>query len=172
MRRALAWPLILPFAAASILLGHGAAYALAGAPAGSLHAYLAHLPQVVGLLAVLALPGLAWAARGRSLPVGRVALLAAAGFVVQEHMERLIHVGEMPFLLSSPTFWLGLALQLPFAALVWLVARRLAAALVPTRPRRPPLLPVVATALPSQPSFAYVRLAAGASVCRGPPAPL
>lgn len=169
MRRALAWSLILPFAGASILLGHGAAYTLTGVPAGTLHDYLAHVPQIVAVLLALGLLGLAYDARVRSLPVARVAMLAAAGFVAQEHLERFVHTGTAPFLLTSSTFWIGLALQLPFAALVWFLARRVAVALVTTRRRRPPRLALVASCLAPEPSLARVAVPAGAISCRGPP---
>ena len=97
-----------------------------GCPTGELHGYLAHAPQVVLILATLSLLGLAADARARRRSPVPLSLLAIVAFVVQEHLERLIHTGEMPFLLTSPVLWLGIALQLPLALAVWWVARRLA----------------------------------------------
>jgi len=58
-RRLLAWLLVTPLAAAGVLVGHALAYALTATDAGPEHDYLAHVPQVVGLLASIALAGLA-----------------------------------------------------------------------------------------------------------------
>lgn len=126
MRRTLTWLVTLPFAAASVLLGHAIAYRVTGTPAGDLHGYLAHAPQVVLVLATLALLGLATDARARRrspLPLTSLAVLA---FVAQEHLERLIHTGELPFVLTSPALWVGIALQVPLTVVIWLVASRLA----------------------------------------------
>lgn len=120
-----------------MLLAHAVAYRLTGTPGGSLHAYLEHAPQVVLLLSVL---GLALAGLGRRLavpPAWTFAAVAPLAFVVQEHLERLVHTGALPWLLASPAFLLGLALQAPIAAVVWLVARRMAGALAEARPKRP-----------------------------------
>ncbi len=126
MRRALIWVLLLPFAAASVLIGHVLAYRVIGTPTGDLHGYLAHAPQVVLILATLALLGLAADVRARRSSPMPLAMLAVVAFITQEHLERLIHTGEMPFLLTSPVLWLGIALQLPLVLAVWWVARRLA----------------------------------------------
>ena len=171
MRRALIWLLTLPFAAASILAGHGAAYALTGAAPDAFHGYLEHAPQVVAVLALLGLLGLAREGRARSTSFVPVAALAAAGFTCQEHLERVLHTGELPLLLTSPAFWLGLALQLPFAAVVWLVARRIArsrGSVTRARPPRLALLPLVlhaarVTVLGARP--------AGVAIGRSPPLP-
>ena len=131
---------MVPFAAASILVGHAIAYRATGAPLGPAHGYLAHVPQVVFVLASIALVGLAADTRGRRRsPVG-LASLAAVGFAVQEHLERLIHTGHVPLLLANPTFLLGVALQLPLAALVWLLARRVADAIAAPSRRAAPRL--------------------------------
>lgn len=153
MRRSLISLLSLPFAAASILAGHAAAYALTGASPGGIHGYLEHAPQVVAVLVLLGLVGLAHAGRARTSSHVPVATLALAGFACQEHLERLAHTGEVPFLLASPTFLLGLALQLPFAAALWLLARRVARTLArverdgPPRLALLPLLPLPASRL-------------------------
>ena len=90
MRRALTWVLLLPFAAASVLIGHVVAYRVTGAPADGLHGYLAHAPQIVLILATLALLGLAADARARRSSPLPLVLLAIFAFVAQEHLERLI----------------------------------------------------------------------------------
>jgi hypothetical protein len=126
VRRTLTWLLTLPFAAASVLLGHAIAYRALGMPADDLHGYLAHAPQLVLILATLALLGLAADSRARRHSPAPVASLAIGAFVAQEHLERLIHTGEMPLLLTTPVLWLGIALQLPLAFAIWIVARRLA----------------------------------------------
>lgn len=173
MRRSALWLLTLPFAATSVLAGHWAAYRLAGAPADDLHGYLAHAPQVVAILALLGLLGLARDARASAaspLPVG---LLAIAAFVVQEHVERLVHTGHVPFLLASPVLLLGVALQLPLALAVWLVARRLARAIAPeTTSARPPVLALLPLLLLVPLSPAPRVLPAGVVPGRGPPASL
>lgn len=134
MRRALIWVLLLPFAATSVLIGHVVAYRVTGTPADDLHGYLAHAPQVVSLLALLALLGLAADVRARGTSRLPLALLAVGAFVMQEHVERFAHTGEVPFLLTSAALWVGVALQLPLTVVVWWLARRLAVDLAaPTR---------------------------------------
>lgn len=120
------------------LAAHMVAYALAepvaGARAGRLdasgHGYLEHLPLVaLGLLATVvagaALHALAAARGGGSRPQSPwlFALLPPGAFVVQEHLERLVHDGGFPLTAAlEPTFLLGLLLQLPFALLARVVA--------------------------------------------------
>src|SRR6478735_230186 len=70
--------------------------------------------------------GLATDARARRHSPLPLATLGIGAFVAQEHVERLIHTGHVPFLFASPVLWVGIALQLPLAAVIWLVARRLA----------------------------------------------
>jgi hypothetical protein len=115
-RRVLAWVLVTPVAAAGVLATHELAYGLTRSPLGHTHDYLAHVPQVVVVVASLALLGLGLQDRSLSrLSPWWVAPLAPVGFTCQEHLERLVHTGEVPFLLTSPTFLLGLALQAPVA---------------------------------------------------------
>ena len=126
MRRTLTWLVTLPFAAASVVLGHAIAYDVTGTPTGGMHDYLAHAPQVAFILASLAVLGLAADSRARRHSPVPLAVLGIGAFVAQEHLERLIHTGHMPFLFTSPVLWLGVALQLPLAVAIWFVARRLA----------------------------------------------
>jgi hypothetical protein len=123
----LAWALVTPVSAAGILAAHAVAYALTGTDPGAMHGYLAHAPQAVAVMATIGLVGLATQERG----VGRrsfafFALLAPLGFACQEHLERLAHTGELPWLLTTPSFVVGLALQVPVALLCVAVARRVA----------------------------------------------
>ena len=107
-RRLLAWILVTPVAAAGVLVTHAVAYRLTGTHPGAVHEYLAHVTQAVFVLASLALVGLALQERSLSrFSAWWVAPLAPVGFTVQEHVERLVHTGQLPFLLGSPTFLLG-----------------------------------------------------------------
>jgi hypothetical protein len=126
VRRALTWLVTLPFAAASVLIGHAIAYRAVGMPADSLHGYLEHAPQLVFILATIALVGLAGDSRARRRSPVPLSSLGIVAFVAQEHLERLIHTGHLPFLLTSPVLWVGIVLQIPLAAALWVVACRLA----------------------------------------------
>ena len=126
MRRTLIWLVTLPFAAASVVLGHALAYGVTGTPTGGMHDYLSHAPQVVLILASLAVLGLAADTRARRHSPLPLAALGVGAFMAQEHLERLIHTGHVPFLFASPVLWVGIALQLPLAAAIWFLARRLA----------------------------------------------
>lgn len=169
MRRPLTWLVTLPFAAGSVLIGHAIAYRAVGMRADDLHGYLAHAPQIVLILATLALLGLAADSRARRHSPVRLASLAVVTFVAQEHLERLIHTGQFPFLLTSPVLWLGIALQIPLAAAIWIVARRLAEDIAaPVRRTVPrvvrfalPLTPIVGQPVASAPGAAHP--------ARGPP---
>jgi hypothetical protein len=171
-RRMLAWLLVTPLAAAGILVAHAAAYGLTGTPAGPVHAYLDHVPQVVAVLATIGLVGLAVQQRGvGSRAIGAFALAAPVGFACQEHLERLVHTGEIPWLLTTPSFLLGLALQVPVALVCVLVARRVVGTLASVRPlRRPPALGVVALPLSEAPCFRAATARPTRATGRSPPA--
>jgi len=122
--------------AAGVLVGHDLAYRLAGVGSDGLHGYLAHAPQ---LLVALSLPALLVALSGgrtQAPPPWAFGLLSAGGFAAMEHLERLGHDG-VPWLLTSPLFLLGLALQLPFALAVWWIARTVLALELPAASRPP-----------------------------------
>ncbi len=169
MRRTLTWLVTLPFAAASVLIGHAIAYRVTGTPLGEVHGYLAHAPQIVLVLGTLALLGLATDARARRRSPIPLASLGILAFVIQEHLERFVHTGHVPFLLASPALWLGIALQLPLAASVWFVARRIAEDIAAPARRAAPR--VCALALPLSPVVRrpIVRTAPSAHPGRGPP---
>ena len=165
-RRARLWALLLPPAAGGVLVGHDAAYRLAGVDPGGLHTYLAHAPQ---LLLALCLPGVLVATRsagGQAPRPHEISLVGIVGFALLEHIERIAH-GELPWLLTSPVFLLGLALQLPVALAVWWLASALLA--LPAgrraRPRALAVLPVAQDAPCAAPVHADVRH----SRSRGPP---
>jgi hypothetical protein len=67
--------------------------------------------------------------RGRPqgrLPVWLFALMPVLGFVVIEHLERMVEHPGVPYdLVLEPTFLIGLALQLPFALAALLLTRAL-----------------------------------------------
>jgi hypothetical protein len=170
------WLVSLPVALAGCLAAHFAAYALATptAHAHASHGYLGHLPLVGGAaLAVVLAAALRQAVRGRrgTRPSPWLfALLPPLAFALQEHAERL---AEPALVVAEPTFLLGLALQLPFAALALLLARAilrvadaLCALLTPPPRRRPsaPRLPAPAWLAPLHPILTT------ATSERGPPA--
>lgn len=163
-------------ALAGCLAAHFAAYAAATptAHAHAAHGYLAHLPLLAGAaLAVVLAAALRQAVRGRSdarPSPWLFALLPPLAFALQEHVERLPHA---TLVVTEPTFVVGLALQLPFAALAWLLARailRAADALggllaPPARARRRTPLPLAPPALPLP-----LAVQVTGSSQRGPPA--
>jgi hypothetical protein len=168
VRHVLAWLLTLVLAAAGTLLGHAVAYRVTGQPAGDVHAYLAHAPQLLLLLATLAVCALAFTRGAASPPAWPFPFLALGAFVVQEHLEVLVHTGELPWLLTRPSFLAGVALQLPLALGAWAVARRLLRTLR-VSPRRLRLLPLVSVALPQPARIRRLGRAPVASSARDPP---
>ena len=125
--------------------------------------------------------GEGWRGRhGSSLAPSRVfALLPAAGFVVQEHLEHFLASDSVPYELAlEPTFITGLALQLPFALGALLLAGglsalgyrfgRLLARAIPAGPavdRQP--IPVVSLVRPARVAVSSVLVRAHAP--RAPP---
>jgi hypothetical protein len=172
------WLVSLPVALAGCLAAHLVAYALAtpSAHAHDSHGYLDYLPLVGGAaLAVVLGAALRHAIRGGSAPRPSpwlFALLPPLAFTLQEHVERL---AQPALVVAEPTFLLGLALQLPFAALAWLLARAilraadaLGALLAPPPRPRPRTAPRQAP-----PVLRLPRLALTTPVSqRGPPAAL
>ncbi|HEX5028328.1 MAG TPA: hypothetical protein VFV56_05895 [Gaiellaceae bacterium] len=157
MSRTRAWIVVFPVITAGVVVAHALAYRLTATPTEPLHAYLGHAPQV---LLLLVLSGFVLGGLGRSragAPAAHVfPLVAVTTFAVQEHLERLVHGGSVPILVSSPAFLLGIALQVPFALLAWLLARWLLSAAeellvssIAFRPRFDTPLVVAPTAAPA-----------------------
>jgi hypothetical protein len=143
-RRLLTWALVAPLAAGGALVAHALAYRMTGTAPGPAHAYLEHVPQVLAILATVGIVGLAFQQRSAGRHATWVFAAAAPfGFACQEHVERLAHTGELPWLLTTPAFLVGLALQVPVALLCLAVARRVAGTLRPARVARPPLVAAV-----------------------------
>jgi hypothetical protein len=139
VRRGLTWALTLPIVLGGTEAAHALAYRLvypqlhARVLIATGHAYLAWLPLLLGIAGALALAALvaagADAARGRSprdLPAWAFAAIPPLAFVLQEVLELSLHIGTFGWrAVLAPTFAPGLALQLPLAALAYLVARLL-----------------------------------------------
>ena len=141
MRRSLTWLFALPLVLAGSQVAHVLAYrwvypsshVRVHALLSTGHGYMDQLPLVFGIGAAIAVASLMATvvdvARGRSLhqlPAWAFALLPALTFVVQEILERSLHTGTFVWqAVESPTFLPGLALQLPFGAVAFVVARLL-----------------------------------------------
>jgi hypothetical protein len=120
-RGRLVWLLSVPLATAGWLAAHSLAYTVV-APHDH-HGGVAAAPILVAcsitvLLAVATHDGFRRAAPAR-VPAWPVGLLPPLGFAVQEHIERLIELNELPVgTVLEPVFLMGIALQLPVALLV------------------------------------------------------
>jgi hypothetical protein len=130
------WLAVSPLVAFGVLVAHTLAYRITGTPAGSMHAYLEHAPQILVVLTIASLAFAGLGARLRTPAVWPFPAAALATFVAQEHVERFAHTGQVPWLFDSATLVVGLLLQLPVALLVWALARRLLAALADPVARR------------------------------------
>ena len=119
------WLLVVPLAALGMLGGHELAYAITRTPRGPVHDYLAHLPQVALVLLLLSVIGALFVRGSGTAALWPFPVVALAGFVVQEHGERLEHAGALPFLLDEPFFVVGLIVQCLVALVAWFVARLL-----------------------------------------------
>lgn len=141
MRRALTWFLALPLIVVGSQIAHGLAYWWAypiadireAILAHTGHGYLSYAPVLLSFLAALELlvvVVLVWDSarghRGRELPAWVFLWLPVVGFVVQEHLERLVTTGSFPWWAAeAPTFWRGLVLQLPLGLAAYALARLL-----------------------------------------------
>ena len=132
MRRRASFLISIPVAVAGSLLAHQVSYALQASDgaararllAATGHGYLTRIPLLAGVLVAVALGGLIreaairWKGTGRTGPIWPIALIPPLAFLVQEHLERLLHDGTFPWhLAAQPAFLRGLALQIPFALL-------------------------------------------------------
>jgi hypothetical protein len=141
--RCLAYALALPLLEVGWLAAHSLAYRVAlpddqerlNLLHRTGHGYLAYSNVFLALCLTVALVGFAISVvfgmerRGHATaPVLVLASIPPFGFVIQEHLERLLAGGTLPFgTVLEPTFAIGLLLQLPFAALGALLARVLLA---------------------------------------------
>jgi hypothetical protein len=167
------WLTVSPLIAAGVVVAHGLAYRLTGTPEGPMHGYLDHMPQLLLVLVVagLALGGLEQSRLGACLRLPAAwpfPMVALATFVLQEHLERFVHTGHLPWLLGSRVFLVGLVLQLPIALVVWALARKLLCALRPFRAAAP-RLPRHSVAVVPAPTLPIRVLAIAAPLGRGPP---
>jgi hypothetical protein len=122
-------------------VGHAVAYRLVTPDAAerahelaeSGHGYLAYLPLALAVCTAIVVLVLT-VELGHAASDGRVAkpsrfpfaVLAPAIFVFQEHFERLLHDGSFPWGAAlDRTFIAGLLLQLPVAAIAYVLARLL-----------------------------------------------
>ena len=125
-----AWLLGLPLLAIGWLSAHSLAYELVAAEEHG-HGYLAETPLFLSVCAAAVALSLGRRVAGRlglSMPAWAAGLIPLLGFTVQEHLERALGLGVVPWGTAlEPVFLLGLALQLPFALVALLLARALTA---------------------------------------------
>jgi len=119
----------LPLAAAGTLAGHAAGYALVGSSRRDelAHGYLSYAPQFLALCLAVVVLALTLRATGRLR--GRqaawpFALIPPLAFLAQELIERLV-AGLPAHAVLEPAVYVGLAAQVPIAALGFLAARAL-----------------------------------------------
>ena len=162
------WLAVSPLMASGVVGAHALAYRVTGTDGEPLHHYLGHVPQILLIVALagLALGGLTSRLRLRSAWAFPVA--AVATFVMQEHVERLVHTGRVPWLLESRFFLVGLLLQVPVALLSWLLARWLLGLLAGTDAQRR-VLPRFRLELSVFPTVDPRPISAFAPRGRGPP---
>jgi hypothetical protein len=127
VNRTRAWLAVSPVIAAGVLVAHAGAYRLTSTPTDPFHEYLAHAPQVLLLLTLSGLALAGFGSKRDAPPAWIFPVVAVATFVAQEHVERLVHGGGVPILVTTPVFLVGLALQIPVALVAWALARRLLA---------------------------------------------
>jgi hypothetical protein len=144
-RRVAAWLLSLPLMVVGTQVAHVVAYELVYPNAhvrlseliSSGHGYMVgsrgYLPMLLGVAGALDLVAVGWVFAGsvrrtlqRPVPAWAFALLPLLCYALQEFIERWLAGSPMPWwIVTQPTFRAGLALQLPFALLAFLLARLL-----------------------------------------------
>jgi len=167
--RTRAWLVLSPVLAAGELVSHALAYRITGTPTERFHAYLGHAPQV---LLLLTLSGIVLGALGRRGPAPRAyvfPLVAVTTFALQEHLERIVHGGDFPVLVTSPAFVVGLLLQVPVALVAWVLARWLLVAAGDAASPRRVLRPHFDLPLVTAPAAVLGSAGAPAPMGRGPP---
>jgi hypothetical protein len=125
VNRTRAWLVVSPVVATGVLVAHALAYRLTSTPTDPFHEYLSHAPQVLLLLTLSGLVLAGLGSRREAPPAWVFPVLALVTFVAQEHVERLVHSGGVPVIVTTPVFLVGLALQIPVALIAWVLARRL-----------------------------------------------
>jgi hypothetical protein len=168
VQRTQVWLAISPIIVAGVLAAHALAYQVTGTSPGATHDYLDHTPQLLVVLALLSFVFAGLTDRLKSPPSWPFPVVAVATFVVQEHVERVVHTGEIPWLLTSPVFGVGVLLQLPMALLIWALARRLLGVLAELVPRRPRVSHVLVRIV-APVTDGFVPVAVRPRTGRGPP---
>ncbi len=135
MRGSLTWALTLPLLPIGVLAGHAVGYELAGAGArGQVpHGYLGYAPLFFAVCTALAMGGfvarVVRVERGLAgpAPAWIFAALPPLAFLTQEYVERLVQGGGVGWATAfQPAVLLGLYAQVPFALLLFFLARALA----------------------------------------------
>lgn len=194
VRRRLVWLLSLPLMLAGVEAGHWLAFRLVYTNAWersqalqqSGHGYLSDWRDAAAAGAVLLAAGLVLQVREHvrrqpgqpALPPSArtFAALPPLTFALQEHLESLVHSGTLTGVAVSPTFLVGIALQLPVAAATYLIARlllrvaRIVGRVLGSRPRLPSLAAPLSLHRPVG-QRPRARVLAGARLGRGPPVP-
>ncbi len=141
VRRRAAWLLAVPLMFAGSQVAHVFAYRLVY-PVASVrlrelvatgHSYMDYLPFALGVCGAVVLVSLASVVVGgvrrrrhAPVPAWAFAFLPVVGFVLQELVERMAAGASFPWwMVLQPTFRVGVLLQLPFALVVFVVARLL-----------------------------------------------
>ncbi len=195
-RRVAAWLLSLPLMVLGTQVAHVVAYDLVfpnahvrlSALLASGHGYMVgthgYLAMLLGIAGAVDLVAVGWVFAGsfrrslqRPVPAWAFALLPLICFTLQEFIERWLAGSPLPWwMVLQPTFRAGLALQLPFALLAFLLARLLlrAGATAAARLRRRAPRPQLLTPLPD--SWLVPRRTASRAIAlsiphpgRGPP---
>jgi hypothetical protein len=195
-RRTAAWLLSLPLMVVGTQVAHVVAYDVVypnahvrlSALIASGHGYMVgthgYLPMLLGIAGALDLVAVGWVFAGslrrslqRPVPAWAFALLPLLCYSLQELVERWLAGSSLPWwMVLQPTFRVGLALQLPFALVAFLLARLLlrAGATAATRVHSPAPRPSERATLPT--SWIVPRIARVASATtlalhpgRGPP---
>jgi hypothetical protein len=188
MRRALAWLVAVPLMGAATMAAHALDYRLVAPDASARstllaatgHSYQAWLPFALAALSASAVIALARGAaelraRAHKPAVAPFLVLPSLAFLLQEHLERLLHDGAFPWhAVTDPTFAPGLALTLPFGFAAYFAARAILhvarAVALAFEPACFTSFPVVVAARPREPMLVRARVPASRHATRGPPA--